>query len=100
MESEKQYVMKRYQLTENVLFGYKSKEEFKSELESLRNTDDEEIKRKIAECNNEYGRTYASRWDLKVVVAIKKNLPFKSPRRWNNESELIRRHREKRDQQE
>ena len=53
--------MRRYEQTENVMFGLKSKEEFKRELESLRDTDDEQVKRKIAEYYNEYGRTYASR---------------------------------------
>ena len=61
VESEEQEVLRRYRQTENVVFGLKSKEEFKRELESLRNTDDEEVKRKIAEYYNEYGRTYASR---------------------------------------
>ena len=53
--------MRRYQQTENVVFGLKSKDEFKRELYSLRDTDDDEVKRKIAEYYNEYGRTYASR---------------------------------------
>ena len=70
--------MRRYQQTDNSVFGCKSREEYKSELEKLRNIDDEDVIRKIAKYNKQYDRKYASRSDRRVVLAKDKNRPFNS----------------------
>ncbi len=51
VESEEHYAFKRYRQNDNAFFGCNNKEEYKRELDRLRNTDDEEIKSSIAKYN-------------------------------------------------